>query len=69
MIGRLIKYDPDRGFGFIRPTGGGNDIFVHISDAEASGIAELIVGDRYGFDELLDPKRGKTRAVNLTPAA
>jgi len=62
--GILKMFDQDRGFGFIKPDDGGNDVFVHISTAERSGI-QLQKGMRLGFDVGQDRKRGKPRAENL----
>lgn len=62
--GVLKMFDPDRGFGFIKPDEGGNDVFVHISVAERSGI-RLLQGMRLGFDVGQDKKTGKPRAENL----
>ena len=31
-VGRVIKFDEARGYGFIAPTGGGEDIFLHVND-------------------------------------
>lgn len=67
MIGRLIKYYDDRGFGFLRVAGRDTDVFVHIRDAQASGLPALNIGDCYEFEESLDPRKGKMRAVNLSP--
>ena len=62
--GVLKKYDADRGFGFITPDGGGNDVFVHVSAAERDGV-QLRQGVRLGFDLGQDRKTGKSRAENL----
>ena len=62
--GTLKMFDPDRGFGFIKPEDGGNDVFVHISTAERSGI-QLQKGMRLGFDVGQDRRTGKPRAENL----
>ncbi len=57
-------FNVDRGFGFIKPDSGGNDVFVHISAGERAGI-KLQQGMRLGFDEEADHKTGKPRAANL----
>nr|WP_322789984.1 cold shock domain-containing protein [Pseudokineococcus marinus] len=45
--GVVARYDVDRGFGFIRPDSGGDDLFVHISVVRgADGLEE---GDRVRF--------------------
>ena len=62
--GILKFFKSDRGFGFITPDDGGNDVFVHVSTAERAGI-QLRAGMRLGFDEETDRKTGKPRAGNL----
>jgi CspA family cold shock protein len=66
--GKVKYYNADRGFGFLA-TDAGDDVFVHISAAQLSlgDIDKLTVGDKYSFDEEIDP-RSKTRAVNLRRA-
>ena len=46
--GVLKMFDQDRGFGFIKPDEGGNDVFVYVSTAERSGI-QLQKGMRLGI--------------------
>jgi cold shock protein len=62
--GILKSFKSDRGFGFINPDEGGNDVFVHVSAAEQAGI-QLQQGMRLGFDQETDRKTGKPRAANL----
>ena len=65
-IGTVKFFNPDKGYGFIQPEGGGNDAFVHISAVERAGMAALNEGDRLEFELEVD-RRGKTAAVNLSP--
>lgn len=48
--GTVKFFNADRGFGFIRPDAGGDDIFVHIKNC-AGGIDKLRDGQRVRFDE------------------
>ncbi len=53
-----------KGFGFIEPTNGGKDVFVHISEVERSGLSELKEGDKVSFEVEAD-KRGRSNATKL----
>jgi len=66
--GTVKFFNSAKGFGFIAPEGGGNDVFVHVSELERSGMHSLNEGDRVSFDTKMDPKKGKPNAVNLKPA-
>lgn len=63
--GVLKMFKADKGFGFIKPDDGGDDVFVHVSAAERSGLRTLSEGMRLGFDVEADRKTGKPRAANL----
>lgn len=63
MIGSVKKWVSERGFGFIAPEAGGADVFVHVT--ALGSLDQLSVGDRVSFDEEIDPRSGKTRAVNV----
>ena len=45
--GVVARYDADRGFGFITPDAGGDDLFVHVS--VVAGQAPLQQGDRVRY--------------------
>ena len=66
-IGTVKFFNPDKGFGFIAPEGGGNDAFVHISAVEKAGMRTLDKEQRVSYD-LEQDQRGKTSAVNLANA-
>ncbi len=63
--GTVKFFNANKGFGFIRPEGGGGDVFVHARDVTASGVPELTEGMRVGFELTMDPRKGKTRATKL----
>jgi cold shock protein len=68
MITGTVKFfNPDKGFGFIAPEGGGGDAFVYISAVERAGMTTLDKDQRISY-ELETDKRGKTSAVNLQAA-
>ncbi|WP_111564504.1 cold-shock protein [Rhizobium sp. AN80A] len=59
MASGIVKFfNADKGFGFITPTGGGADIFLHVSALQASGLQSLQDGQKVTFDTEPD-KRGK----------
>lgn len=65
--GTVKFFNPDKGFGFIAPEGGGNDAFVHISAVERAGLRTLDKEQRVTYDLETD-SRGKVSAVNLQVA-
>ncbi len=62
--GKVKFFNADKGYGFIAPVSGGNDVFVHISAVERAGLRTLNKEQEVSF-ELETDKRGKTSAVNL----
>lgn len=56
-----------KGFGFIQPDGGGNDVFVHISAVERAGLNGLNEGQKISFEIVADRRSGKSSADNLRP--
>jgi len=63
--GTVKWFNGQKGFGFIAPDGGGNDVFVHISAVERAGLSGLSEGQKISFEIKADPKRGKSSAENL----
>ena len=62
----IVKwFNSQKGFGFIQPDNGGNDVFVHISAVERAGLSGLAEGQKISFEIKADPKRGKSSAENL----
>jgi CspA family cold shock protein len=66
--GTVKFYNSTRGFGFIAPADGGNDVFVHATALERAGITHLAEGQSVKFDTEIDRRSGKT-AVNTIEAA
>ncbi len=67
--GTVKFFNEQKGFGFIQPEDGSNDVFVHISALERSGLRTLNEGQKVSFEVEMDEKRGKTNAVNIQEAA
>ena len=62
--GTVKWFNSQKGFGFIQPEGGGNDVFVHISAVEQAGLSQLNENQRISFD-METGRNGKMAAVNL----
>jgi CspA family cold shock protein len=58
-------FNAQKGYGFIQPEAGGNDVFVHISAVERSGLGSLNEGQKVKYDVERDQRSGKTSATNL----
>ncbi len=61
--GTVKWFNPTKGFGFIVPDDGGNDVFVHISAVEQAGLKSLDEGQKLEFE--LQDNRGKAAAAEL----
>ncbi|PZO82838.1 MAG: cold-shock protein [Micavibrio aeruginosavorus] len=64
--GTVKWFNATKGFGFIQPNDGGNDVFVHISAVERAGMRGLKDGQQITYDVEMD--RGKNSATNLVAA-
>ena len=63
--GTVKWFNGQKGFGFIQPNDGGNDVFVHISAVERAGLTGLAEGQQVSFEAKTDKMRGKTSAEDL----
>lgn len=63
--GTVKWFNPEKGFGFIEPQGGGKDVFVHITAVQAAGLTGLNEGQKVSYDVVTE--RGKQAASNLKP--
>ncbi len=63
--GSVKWFNPTKGYGFIQPEEGGNDVFVHISAVERAGMSTLEEGQKVSYEVEVDERRGKSSAVNL----
>jgi len=66
--GTVKWFNNQKGFGFIQPTNGGADVFVHISAVERAGMSTLNEGQKVSFDVVADRRSGKSAAENLRAA-
>jgi cold shock protein len=63
--GTVKWFNGQKGFGFIQPDDGGNDVFVHISAVERAGMSNLNEGQKVSFEVVANRKTGKSSAENL----
>ena len=63
--GTVKWFNAQKGFGFIQPDDGGNDVFVHISAVERAGLSQLNEGQKVSYETVISPKNGKASAENL----
>jgi CspA family cold shock protein len=61
--GTVKWFNAQKGFGFIQPSNGGKDVFVHISAVERAGLSTLTEGQSISYD--IVNERGKDAAANL----
>ena len=65
-IGTVKWFNPSKGYGFIQPEAGKDDVFVHISAVEQAGMATLTEGQRVSYEVVTE--RGKKAAADLKAA-
>ena len=64
--GTIKSIRDDRGFGFIAPDGGSQDLFFHSSAVQGRTFDELREGQRVEFESGTDPRNpGRSRAENV----
>ncbi|MER8963608.1 cold-shock protein [Mesorhizobium sp. M0701] len=66
--GTVKWFNSTKGFGFIQPDDGGQDVFVHISAVERPGLSNLVEGQKINYDIEQDRRTGKSSAGNLRKA-
>lgn len=65
----IVKwFNAQKGFGFIQPTSGGPDVFVHVSAVERAGMSGLSEGQKLSYEIVADKRSGKSSADNLQTA-
>ena len=67
-MGTVKWFNATKGFGFIQPDDGGNDVFVHISAVERAGLGTLREGQQISYEIVADRRSGKSSADNLRAA-
>lgn len=64
--GTVKFFNSQKGFGFITPSDGSKDVFVHISAVERAGMSNLNEGQRINYEVVTE--RGKLAASNISNA-
>ena len=62
--GKIKFFNQEKCYGFIVPEGGGEDVFLHMSELEKSGYKGINLGQRVSY-EIQSNHKGKTQAVNI----
>lgn len=65
--GTVKWFNDAKGFGFITPDGGGEDLFAHFSSIQMNGFKTLKEGQKVQFEIAQGPKG--QQALNITPSA
>lgn len=63
--GSVKWFNAQKGFGFIQPDAGGQDVFVHISAVERAGLRDLAEGQKLDYELVVDKRSGRSSADNL----
>jgi cold shock protein len=63
-MGTVKWFNPTKGYGFIKPDGGGTNVFVHISAVEKAGYINLVEGAKVSYEQFTG-RSGKVSAENL----
>lgn len=63
--GTVKWFNAEKGYGFIMPSDGGRDVFVHITAVQAAGLRSLTENQKVTYEVTME--RGKAAATNLRP--
>ncbi len=63
--GTVKWFNATKGFGFIQPDEGSDDVFVHISAVERAGMRSLNEGQKFSYEVVRDNRSGKMSADQI----
>jgi cold shock protein len=63
--GTVKWFNPTKGYGFIQPSTGGQDVFVHISAVERAGLSTLNEGQAVEFEIIQNRGRGSAEKLKV----
>ncbi len=63
-VGTVKWFNPTKGYGFIEPSEGGKDVFIHISALQRAGIGSLSEGQKIEY-EVVTGNNGKASAESV----
>ncbi|KAB0676207.1 cold-shock protein [Aureimonas leprariae] len=63
--GTVKWFNADKGYGFIQPDAGGQDVFVHVSAVQRAGLNSLSDGQKISYELVTDRRSGKTSAGEI----
>ncbi len=66
--GTVKWFNAQKGFGFIQPDDGGQDVFVHATAVERSSLGSIHEGQKLSYELERDPRNGKMSAGQLQSA-
>ena len=66
--GTVKWFNEQKGYAFIQPDNGSNDLLVHISAVERAGLRTLKEGQKVSFEIVTDKRTGRSSAGNLVAA-
>jgi CspA family cold shock protein len=66
QTGTVKRFNKIKGYGFITPDAGGNEVFVHFSEIQASGFKELKEGQKISYELARGDKGEYARKVEIT---
>tara|TARA_B100000287_G_C20428546_1_gene700523 strand:+ start:582 stop:788 length:207 start_codon:yes stop_codon:yes gene_type:complete len=61
--GTVKWFNTNKGYGFIEPDDGGNDVFIHISAVEKAGLKTLLENQKVTFE--VNQDKGRSSAANI----